>query len=141
MDSKLLYLIAADTMLITHVLLVMFVIFGLLLIFPGKIRSWSWTRNPWFRTIHLIGICVVVLQSWLGVICPLTTWEMALRAKAGGAVYGGSFISHWLKTLLYYQAPGWVFVVCYTLFGLLVVASWFWVRPRPFAKFGKQNAT
>ena len=60
------------------------------------------------------------------------TWEMALRTAAGDAVYGGSFISHWLESLLYYHAPKWVFMVCYTLFGSLVVVSWFWVRPRPF---------
>ena len=141
MDSNLLYLFAADVMLFTHVFFVLFVILGLLLIFPGKLRSWSWVKNPWFRTAHLTGIGVVVVQSWMGIICPLTTWEMALRVKAGDAVYGGSFISHWLETFLYYQAPGWVFMVCYTLFGLLVVASWFWVRPRPFTKVGSQNAT
>ena len=141
MDSKFLYLLAADAMLFTHVLFVMFVIIGLLLIFPGKLRSWSWVRNPWFRVIHLVGISVVVLQSWLGIVCPLTTWEMALRAEAGDTVYGGSFISHWLETLLYYQAPEWAFVICYTLFGSLVVASWFWIRPRPFTKSGNRNAS
>ena len=132
MNSTVFYLIAADTILFTHVLFVAFVIFGLILIFAGKLLSWSWVRNPWFRLAHLIGIVVVVLQAWLGVICPLTTWEMALRSKAGDAVYSGSFIAHWLETLLYYQAPTWVFVVCYSAFGSLVVLSWFWVRPRPF---------
>lgn len=134
MNSTVFYLIAADTILFTHVAFVAFVIFGLLLIFTGKLLSWSWVRNPWFRRAHLIGIVVVVLQAWLGVICPLTTWEMALRSKAGDAVYSGSFIAHWLETLLYYQAPAWVFVVCYSAFGSLVVLSWFWVRPRPFGK-------
>ena len=134
MNSTVFYLIAADTILFTHVLFVAFVIFGLILIFAGKLLSWSWVRNPWFRLAHLIGIVVVVLQAWLGVICPLTTWEMALRSKAGDAVYSGSFIAHWLETLLYYQAPAWVFVVCYSAFGSLVVLSWFWVRPRPIGK-------
>jgi hypothetical protein len=73
---------------------------------------------------------VVVVQSWLGVICPLTTFEMALRTRAGEAGYPGSFIAHWVETILYYQAPPWVFMVCYTAFGALVIASWFWVRPR-----------
>ena len=60
------------------------------------------------------------------------SWRSALRAKAGDATYSGSFIARWLRTLLYYDAPAWVFVVCYTLFGLFVVGSWFWVRPRGF---------
>ncbi len=134
MDSKDLYLIAADAILFTHVLFVAFNIFGLLLIFAGKLFAWPWVRNPWFRLAHLIGIGAVVLLSWLGDICPLTTWEMAFRSKAGDTVYTGSFISHWPETLLYYQAPAWVFIVGYSVFGLLVAVAWFWVRPLPFTK-------
>ena len=133
MECRALYLLAADALLFIHVLFVAFVVFGLLLIFAGKLFSWSWVRNPWFRLAHLIAIGVVVLQTWLGAICPLTTWEIALREKAGDAVYAGSFIAHWLETILYYQFPPWVFIVVYTMFGLLVLGSWFWVRPRPFS--------
>lgn len=125
-------MLIADAILLVHVLFVGFVIIGLLLILLGKPLSWSWVRNPWFRLLHLAGIAVVVLQAWAGIICPLTTWEMAFRAKAGDAVYSGTFISHWLETILYYRAPAWVFIVCYSIFGLGVVASWFWVRPRAF---------
>jgi hypothetical protein len=112
------------------------VVVGLLLILAGKPLAWSWVRNPWFRLAHLLAIGVVVVQSWLGQVCPLTRWEMALRAKAGDATYAGSFIAHWVEKLLYYQAPSWVFAACYTAFGALVLASWFWVRPRRFGRPG-----
>jgi hypothetical protein len=125
---------AADAVLLLHVLFVLFVVVGLLLIFAGRFLSWSWVRNPWFRVIHLAAVALVVLQSWLGLVCPLTNWEMTLRSRAGDAVYGGSFIAHWLGELLYYQAPPWVFAVCYSLFGLLVALSWFRVPPRPFGR-------
>ena len=134
MDSSFIFLLAADAILLLHVLFVAFVLVGLVLIFVGNVLNWSWVRNPWFRTAHLITIGVVVILSWLGVICPFTTWEMALRSQAGNAVYSGTFISHWLETILYYQAPAWVFVGCYTAFGTVVVASWFLVRPRSFSK-------
>jgi hypothetical protein len=130
-DSAL-YLIAADAILVAHTLFVGFVVFGLFLILAGKLRSWDWVRNPWFRYAHLVAIGVVVFQSWLGAICPLTTWESALREKAGEAVYSGAFIAHWLESILYYRAPDWIFMVCYTLFGSLVAAAWYWVRPRRF---------
>ena len=133
-QSSVAYLIGADLLLLTHVLFVAFVIFGLLLILVGKTRSWSWVLNPWFRLTHIIGIGIVVLQSWLGVICPLTVWEMMLREKAGVAVYAGSFVSHWVESILYYRAPEWVFMVSYTVFGLLVLVSWLWVRPRSFSR-------
>jgi hypothetical protein len=134
MDSSTLLLFAADLVLLLHVLLVAFVVFGLLLILTGKVRDWAWVRNPWFRVLHLLAIGVVVVQSWFGALCPLTEFEMALRSQAGDTVYAGTFISHWLETILYYQAPAWVFVVCYTAFGLVVIGSWFWVKPRPFTK-------
>ena len=141
MNLEVLYLLAADAILLFHALFVAFVIMGLLLIFVGKFLSWSWVRSPWFRWAHLIGIEVVVIQAWLGVICPLTIWESALRSKAGDSVYTGSFIAHWLEALLYYRAPEWVFVAAYTTFGLLVGISWFWVRPRPFAKEKRRIAS
>ena len=134
MESGSYYLLAADLILFSHVLFVAFVVLGLVLILMGKVCAWSWVRNTWFRLIHLAAIGVVVLQSWAGVICPLTTWEMALRERAGDAVYSGSFISHWLGSILYFQAPPWVFSVAYTVFAAAVVASWFWVRPRWFTK-------
>lgn len=126
------YSILADAVLLTHVLFVAFVVFGLALILIGGWRGWLWVRNSWFRLGHLIGIGIVVLQSWLGVICPLTTLEMWLRSKAGDVVYQGSFIEYWLQALLYYDAPAWVFVLGYSLFGLLVIISWLAVRPRRF---------
>lgn len=141
MEDGVLYLIAADAILFTHTLFVGFIVFGLVFIFVGKLRSWAWVRNPWFRYAHLAAIGVVVLQSWLGAICPLTTWEMALREKAGEAVYSGAFVAHWLESILYYRAPEWFFVVCYTVFGLLVAATWYWVRPRRFVKGGTHGAT
>lgn len=129
-ESSAVYLFAADAVLLLHVLFVAFVIVGLLLIFAGKAYRWSWVRNPWFRLAHLLAIVVVVIQSWFGAICPLTTLEMALRARAGDTVYPGSFVAHWLEAILYYRAPAWVFAVCYTFFGAVVVGSWFWVSPR-----------
>ncbi len=124
--------IAADALLTLHTLFVVFVVGGLALILSGGALAWAWVRNPWFRLAHLLAITVVVLQAWAGKICPLTTWEMALRRQAGQSTYHESFISHWLGRLLYYEAAPWVFVVLYTAFGLLVLASWWWVRPRRF---------
>ena len=120
---------AADAVLLLHALFVAFVIVGLILVFAGRVLDWSWVRNWWFRVAHLAAIGVVVVQAWFGVICPLTTLEMTLRRQAGDATYAGTFISHWLESILYYRAPAWVFAACYTAFAALVVLSWIWVRP------------
>ena len=131
----------ADLVLLLHVLFVVFVVGGLILIFLGGVRKWRWVRKPWFRLAHILAIGVVVVQSWFAVICPLTKLENALRTHAGGTVYEGSFIAHWLQAILYYNAPAWAFAVCYTVFGALVLASWAIVRPMPFSKRNSFNAT
>lgn len=122
----------ADLVLATHVGFVAFVIVGLLLVLAGGWRGWAWIRNPWFRAGHLAAIAIVVAQAWLGVICPLTNLELALREKAGDATYEGAFIAHWLQRVLYYEAPPWVFVTAYSMFGLAVAFAWWKYRPRPF---------
>jgi len=129
-EQAVLYRLAADAVLSLHALFVVFVIAGLVLVLAGKPLGWRWIHHFGFRMIHLCAIAVVVAQSWLGVVCPLTSLEMKLRAQAGDAIYPGAFIAHWVEELLYYRAPDWVFAALYTAFGALVAASWFWVRPR-----------
>jgi polyferredoxin len=119
----------ADAVLVLHFSFVAFVIGGLILTIVGNLRAWTWVNGLWFRLAHLIAIAVVVAQAWLGAACPLTTLEMWLRANARAATYGGGFIEHWLQRLLYYDAPAWVFTSGYTLFGLLVVATWWRFPP------------
>jgi hypothetical protein len=127
-----LYLLAADAILIAHVLFVVFVVGGLLAIYVGYWQAWAWVRNYWFRLLHMGAITIVVFESWISMICPLTAWEMQLREKGAGSTYEGSFIQHWLQNFLYYEAPEWVFIVSYTLFGLMVAVSWFIVPPKRY---------
>ena len=129
----------ADLVLITHVGFVLFVVLGLLLIVVGGFCGWRWIRNPWFRAAHLAAIGLVVAQSWLGIVCPLTVLEMTLREQAGDMTYSGTFVAHWLQRLLFYSGPPWVFMVVYTLFGLTVLGSWLKFRPRTFRQPGNQR--
>ena len=117
------YRILADLILVTHFSIVMFVVVGLLLTIVGLLLGWRWARNLWFRAAHLAAIAVVVMQAWLGVMCPLTVWESELRMRAGEQAYDGGFIAHWVSRLLYYEAEPWVFTLAYTLFGAAVLAT------------------
>ncbi len=118
----------ADIVLVVHGLIVVFVIGGQALILAGWARQWRWIRNLWFRLAHLATIAIVVIQAWLGRLCPLTIWEQELRRAAGQAFYQQSFIEHWLAEVLYLDFPWWVFVTAYTVFGLLVLLTW-WRAP------------
>ena len=124
------YRALADVVVFIHAAYALFVVFGLMAILVGTACRWDWVRNFWFRLGHLCAIAVVVLQSWFGVICPLTIWEQQLRQKSGQATYTGSFVAHWLHELLFFDAPNWVFAICYTGFASLVLLSWYLVPPR-----------
>lgn len=120
----------ATAVLTLHVGIAVFVGGGLAAVVVGHLRGWRWVDSLWFRAAHLVAIGIVVAESWLGFVCPLTTLEMWLRAEAGQTTYGGGFIEHWLGRLLYWDAPPWVFTTAYSVFGALVVASWWWRPPR-----------
>lgn len=123
-----LYATLANAVLMLHTAVVLFVVGGLLLVVAGNVAGWPWVNRLWFRLLHLAAIITVVAQSWLGVMCPLTTLESWLRQQDGTAAYSSSFIEHWLHQLLFYEAPSWVFTLAYSVFALLVAASW-WVFP------------
>lgn len=120
----------ADAVLLLHFGIVLFVVTGLLVIVAGGLRGWRVSRSPGFRIAHLAAIGIVVAQAWLGAVCPLTTLEMWLRAQAGDGTYGGGFIEHWVHRILFWQAPSWVFTLAYSLFGLAVLAAWWYFPPQ-----------
>src|SRR5512139_930245 len=123
-------LVLADAVLVLHAAVVAFVVAGLALIIIGNLRGWRWVNQLYFRLLHLLAIALVLAEAWLGIPCPLTTLEMWLRTQAGAATYSGGFIAHWLHRLIFYDLPPWVFVLAYSLFALLVAASWLWFPPR-----------
>ena len=124
------YSLLADFVLLVHLAVVVFVVGGLLLIVAGNVRHWRWVNSVVFRVTHLLAVGVIVVQAWLGELCPLTVLESWLRAQAGEAAYSASFIEHWVQQLVYYDAPFWVFTLVYTLFGLVVAATWWFFPPK-----------
>ncbi len=130
MTCATLYGLLADTILIVHFAFVVFVVAGFVLILIGLLAGWSWVRNHKFRIAHMAAIGVVVLQAWIGQLCPLTIWENELRRMAGQSGYTETFVEHWLHAALFYQAEPWIFTMVYTGFGALVVLVWFLGRRR-----------
>ncbi len=120
----------ADATVVAHAAYVLFVIAGLLAILAGWACRWRWVRNFWFRAAHFAMIAVVVVESCFGVECPLTSWEDALRAKAGEEITEGTFIGRWVHELLFYDVPSSAFGPAYCLFGAVVLLVMIAVPPR-----------
>ncbi|HEX5129715.1 MAG TPA: DUF2784 domain-containing protein [Usitatibacter sp.] len=110
----------ADAILVVHAAFVLFVVAGLPATWIGVALGRRWAYNPWFRGLHLAAIGFVVLESLLGYMCPLTTWEAALR----GDTSGQGFIERYVHAWLFWRAPPWVFAAAYATFGALVAATW-----------------
>lgn len=124
------FALLADAVLVLHSTIALFVVGGLVVILLGNRCGWLWVNGLLFRLAHLAAIAIIAAQAWLGAICPLTSLEMWLREKACAPTYSGSFVGHWLQRLLYYDAPDWVFIVAYTLFGLAVAGIWWYYPPQ-----------
>jgi polyferredoxin len=122
------YIFLADTLLVVHALVVVFVLLGFVFITAGIFRQWAWIANFWFRCIHLVLIGTIAAKSWLGMLCPLTLWESRLRTMGGESGYPSSFILYWLQRVIYYDYPLWIFALIYSLFTGLVLVTWI-VRP------------
>ena len=118
-------MLLADTLLIIHSLFVLFVVGSLPVIWAGAWLGWNFVRDLRFRLAHLAAILFVAGESLIGMVCPLTAWEDALR----GTETGSSFIRRWLHRILFYDLPEPVFTTIYLLFALLVAATFRLVPP------------
>ena len=81
----------ADLLVLVHLAFVLFVALGGFLVV-------RWPRVAW---AHLPAAAWGAGIELTGNICPLTPLENALRERAGGAVYEGDFVAHYLLPVLY----------------------------------------
>jgi hypothetical protein len=121
--------ILADFVLVAHAAVVAFNVLSLPLIWLGWLLRWRFVHNYYFRATHLLLIGFVAAEATLGVVCPLTAWENALRVRQGSQGYETGFFAHWVHKLIYYDLHPSVFVVGYLAFFCLVLATWFIVKP------------
>ena len=116
----------ADAILVAHAAFVLFIVGGLAAIWIGIAARRRFAFNMGLRAAHLAAIAFVTLETLLGFMCPLTTWEDALRGASAG---GPGFIERWIHAWLYWDVPPWAFAPAYAAFLLAVV--WTWVRFPP----------
>lgn len=119
----------ADIVAIIHLGYVVFVILGFIFIVVGIIFKWRWIRNPWFRILHLAAIIAVAIEAIVGVNCPLTVLEFRLRYPSSPFQARGSFIGRFIDSILFYDAPGWLFTVVYSCFAIAVLITFIMAPP------------
>ena len=83
--------LAADAVVVVHLLFILFVLGGGLLVL----------RWPRLAFLHLPAAAWGVAVELLHLYCPLTPLENQLRQAAGQAGYDGGFVEHYLIPLIY----------------------------------------
>jgi len=83
--------LAADAVLLIHLLFILFAVLGGLLLL----------RWPWLVWVHMPAAVWGVTVEVLHLQCPLTPLENSLRHAAGEAGYSGGFIEHYLLPIIY----------------------------------------
>jgi uncharacterized membrane protein YhhN len=105
-----LFRLAADALVVLHLAFIMFVV-------AGGFLTWRWRRLVWIHIpVALYGAAI----EFVGWICPLTPWEIALRRQAGLAGYEGGFIEHYVLPIIY---PGELTPTLRLVLGMAVVAA------------------
>jgi hypothetical protein len=120
----------ADLIVGVHVAYVTYVVLGQFLIWLGWVLGWKWIRNIWFRSSHMIMMAIVVYEEIQDIRCPLSVWEEHFRVLAGQETTGETFLGRLLHSLIFYDAPHWVFTVGYLGFGSLVLLTLILCPPR-----------
>src|SRR5687768_9101735 len=98
------YTLLADAVLVIHFGFVAFVVGGFAAVWAGGAVGWRWIRNLRFRIAHLAAILFVAAEALLGVMCPLTVWEDALRGNRSDL----GFIARGIRAVMFYEVPPWV---------------------------------
>lgn len=85
------YRIAADMVLVLHLLFILFVVLG----------GWLVLRNPKITWFHFPSAVWGAYIEVSGRVCPLTPLENELRIASGSAGYSGGFIERYLIPIVY----------------------------------------
>ena len=85
------YRLLADLVVVTHLLFIVYALFGGLL---GLWRKWS-------LFVHLPAAAWIAIIEFQGWICPLTPLENSLRSAGGSSGYEAGFVDHYLIPFIY----------------------------------------
>ena len=120
----------ADALVVIHLAIVLYGLFGTVAIVVGGLFRARWVRNPLFRWTHLALLAFVAIQAAAGKLCFLTIWEVDLRVEAGQTPSELSFVGRVLREVLYVEAEQSTLTAIYIGVAITVVFGMILVPPR-----------
>jgi hypothetical protein len=130
MEAQLVSRLAA-VVLALHVGVVLFNVFGLIVIPLGAWRRWAFVRIFWWRALHLGILALVAFQAVLQRACLLTIWQSDLLRRAGEAASDTPLIQRWVMRIIFWPLPIWFFALLYIAICVYTLLLWRYVPPNP----------
>ena len=117
------YKVAADFVIITHFMWIVFVVLGFPVFLYFNLSRW--------RLLHLAALIATIVMQLTRIVCPLTYLEAYLKSKnISDAVYPGSFIIERIEDIIYIEDLITLERITYlTLIFFIIVLVSFWFRP------------
>ena len=119
----------ADAILVLHLAVILFNVFGLIAIPLGAWLGWRFVRRFWWRALHLGILAAVAVQAVFGQVCFLTVWHADLLRLAGGRASNAPLIAGFVSKLIFWPLPLWAFAVLYVTVCVYTLALWWLVPP------------
>jgi hypothetical protein len=95
----------ADLVVVVHLAYLVFVL-------VGGFLAWRWR---WLIPLHLAAVLVALVSITVHFDCPLTTWEVSFRRRAGQRAYTNGFIDHYLTGRAYPHGFDWAVQLIYAV--------------------------
>lgn len=125
----------AALVLVAHLAVIAFNLFGLVAIPLGAWRGWAFVRVRWWRLLHLASLAVVAFQALLGRACFLTLWQDQLT----GARSEPPLIMRAVNSVIYWPLPMWAFTAAYAVVFVYVLVLWKLVPPKLGRSFASRR--
>ena len=119
----------AQAVLALHMLIALFVIFGMLAIPLGMLRHWAFIYNFGWRIAHISVAAVIALQKLIGQTCFLSVWEFNLLDRAAQGHQQLPLIHTWAIDVMHWNLPLWFFTGLYVI--ILIYIGWLWYIAPP----------
>ena len=118
-------IIFSEIVLFFHFCIFLFMILSFFLIPLGYYQKWEWVKNKYYRLIHLVLMGIIVIETILGFMCPLTILENFLRND----IEINNKITQIIHQIMYWDLQTYQFIILYLLSLLYLIFLWFFFKP------------
>ena len=118
-------IIFSEIVLLFHFTIFLFMVSSFFFIPFGYYKNWEWVKNKNYRLIHLFLMGIVLIETILGFMCPLTILENFLRSD----IKVNNKFTEIIHQIMYWNFLNYQFIILYLLSFLYLIFLWFFFKP------------